>query len=105
MVLPSGKKNQENWYFRQAGVEVEKQGHERRLVVVGEGKVDHIAISLSVISLTKKKRLEKEKLKRGSLFLRECSKSPYADCQGWRGLSPLDSSGKQHLTELRVRFS
>lgn len=49
---------------------MEKQGHERRLVVVGEGKVDRIAISLSVISLAKKKRLEKEKLQRGSLFLR-----------------------------------
>lgn len=71
------------------------------VVVEGEGEENHTAISpVSAISLA-----EKKKLKRGSLLLRECSKSPCADCQGWRGLSPLGSSGKQLGIEQKVEFS
>lgn len=74
------------------------------VVVEGEGEENHTAISprlsVSAISLA-----EKKKLKRGSLLLREYSKSPCADCQGWRGLSPLGSSGKQLGIEQKVEFS
>lgn len=102
MVLPSekiskvGTSGRQEWKWRKGTAR-----EEGFVVVEGEGKEDHMAIfPLSAISLA-----EKKKLKRGSLFLRECSKSLGADCQRWRDLSPFGSSGKQHRIEQRVGFS
>lgn len=69
--------------MRGGGGRVEGEGGEEGLVVVeGEGKEDHISISLS------QRSRRNGKLKRGSLFPGARSKFRCVDCEGWRGLHP-----------------
>lgn len=88
--LPSGKKkirkigtsSRLEWRWRNGA-----RREEGLVVVEGEGKEDHIVFSLSQRSLLQRRKgLRKKSLRKDLCFLRECSKCPRADGQGWRGL-------------------